>query len=140
VGLRIGRSRLELKRHFARDRIRCIHRARRLEDLNLAPISHAIVRSIVDLAASSQETANGWCASDNEWSINRVDPDGSSLRGGFDSGRGSLWKPEWHGPCLLPRLLADLFLRANTARHLLVFLLVSEAIGSENYFKFNCLR
>jgi hypothetical protein len=98
VGLRIGRSRLELKRHSARDRIRCIHRARRLEDLDLAPISPAIVRSIVDWAASSQE---------------KIDK---------------------------PRRLADLFLRANTAPHLLVFLLVSEAIGSENYFKFNRIR
>ena len=35
--------------------------------------------------------------------------------------------------------LAVLFLRANTEVILLVFLLVSAAIGDENYFKFNRL-
>jgi hypothetical protein len=35
--------------------------------------------------------------------------------------------------------LAVLFLRANTERHLLVFLLASVAIGDKNYFKFNWL-
>jgi hypothetical protein len=50
-----------------------------------------------------------------------------------------LWRPERHGAGLLPGEPAVYFYQLIPRVSLLVFLLVSAAIGEENYFKFKWL-
>jgi len=69
--------------------------------------------------------------------LGRSRPDFESAPGSIPVGR--LWRPERHGPCLLPRSRPFYFCELIPCVILLVFLLVSAAIGGENYFKFNWL-
>jgi hypothetical protein len=71
--------------------------------------------------------------------MRQVGPAGFSGESRVRFQSGQLWRPERHGAGLLPGEPAVYFYQLIPRVSLLVFLLVSAAIGEENYFKFKWL-